>query len=99
MRTRLKGIPVTTPNQRLGWNDVGLLATILIWAANMPIVKNAFTEIAPTAFNSVRFLFTPVLMLTIVFIRERSVRIERSLWRDALLLGLIGNTGYQIFFI
>ena len=99
MRTRLKGIPVTTSNQRLGWNDVGLLATILIWAANMPIVKNAFSEIAPTAFNSVRFLFTPVLMLTIVFLLERSLRIERSLWRDALLLGLIGNTGYQIFFM
>lgn len=90
---------MTTPNQRLGWNDVGLLATILIWAANMPIVKHAFAEIAPAAFNSARFLFIPVLMLTIVFIRERSLRIERRLWRDAILLGLIGNSGYQLFFM
>ena len=65
----------------------------------MSIVKNAFGEIAPTAFNSVRFLFTPVLMLSIVFILERSVSIDRSLWRDAILLGLIGNTGYQIAFM
>lgn len=90
---------MSTPHQRLGWNDVGLLATIFIWAANMPIVKHAFDEIAPAAFNSARFLFIPALLLTIVFIRERSLRIERRLWRDAILLGLIGNSGYQLFFI
>ena len=84
---------------KFSWSDAGLVATILFWAANMSIVKNAFGEIAPTAFNSVRFLFTPILMLSIVFILERSVRIDRTLWRDAILLGLIGNTGYQIFFI
>lgn len=85
--------------RRVSWNDIGLLATIVIWAINMPVVKHTFRYVPPLAFTSLRFLFVPILMLAVVWIIERDVRIERSLWWNIILVGLIGNTGYQVFFM
>ncbi|MCE2850419.1 MAG: DMT family transporter [Roseiflexaceae bacterium] len=85
--------------RRISWNDVGLIATILMWAINMPVVKHTFTYVPPLAFTALRFLFVPILMLAVVWIIERDVSIERSLWRPIILVGLIGNTGYQLFFM
>jgi drug/metabolite transporter (DMT)-like permease len=90
---------VNTPKRIIPWNDIGLLATILIWAGNMSIVKQSFASMPPLAFNSVRFFFVPILMLSIVWFVEKSITIERGLWRDAILVGLIGNAGYQVFFM
>lgn len=85
--------------QRFTWSDFGLLATIVIWSANMSIVKSAFESMPPLAFNAVRFMFTPLLMLLIVWLIEKDLRIDRALWRNVILVGLIGNSGYQIFFV
>lgn len=90
---------MNTPKRIIPWNDIGLLATILIWAGNMSIVKQSFASMPPLAFNSVRFFFVPILMLSIVWFVEKSITIERGLWRDAILVGLIGNAGYQVFFM
>jgi drug/metabolite transporter (DMT)-like permease len=90
---------VSTAPQRFTWSDFGLLATIVIWSANMSIVKSAFESMPPLAFNAVRFMFTPLLMLLIVWLIEKDLRIDRALWRNVILVGLIGNSGYQIFFV
>ncbi|MEY3990818.1 MAG: hypothetical protein RI985_1899, partial [Chloroflexota bacterium] len=90
---------VSTAPQRFTWSDFGLLATIVIWSANMSIVKAAFESMPPLAFNAVRFMFTPLLMLLIVWLIEKDLRIDRALWRNVILVGLIGNSGYQIFFV
>jgi drug/metabolite transporter (DMT)-like permease len=90
---------VSTAPQRFTWSDFGLLATIVIWAANMSIVKSAFESMPPLAFNAVRFMFTPILMLLIVWLIEKDLRIDRVFWRNIILVGLIGNSGYQIFFV
>lgn len=85
--------------RRVSWNDVGLIATILIWAVNMPVVKHSFRSMPPLAFTSLRFVFVPILMLAVVWLIERDIRIERALWWNVILVGLIGNTGYQVFFM
>ena len=86
-------------NRRVSWNDIGLIATIIIWAINMPVVKHTFAYVPPLAFTSLRFLFVPILMLAVVWLIERDIRIERGLWWNVILVGLIGNTGYQVFFM
>ncbi len=85
--------------RRVSWNDVGLIATIIIWAINMPVVKHTFAYVPPLAFTTLRFVFVPILMLAVVWLIERDVRIERGLWWNVILVGLIGNTGYQVFFM
>ncbi|MBM4412633.1 MAG: DMT family transporter [Chloroflexi bacterium] len=90
---------VSIAPQRFTWSDFGLLATIVIWSANMAIVKSAFESMPPLAFNAVRFMFTPLLMLLIVWFIEKDLRIDRTLWRTVALVGLIGSSGYQLFFV
>lgn len=85
--------------RRISWNDVGLIATILMWAINMPVVKHTFTYVPPLAFTTLRFVFVPMLMLAVVWIIERDLHIERHLWGNVVWVGLIGNTGYQLFFM
>lgn len=84
---------------RIPWSDLGLLTTILFWALNMPIVKGAFTTMDPLAFNTARFFVVPILILSTVFLLEKSLRIDRKDWKALALIGLIGVGGYQLFFI
>ncbi len=84
---------------RVPWSDLGLLTTILFWALNMPIVKGAFTTMDPLAFNTARFFAVPVLILSAVYLLEKSLHIDRKDWKALILIGMIGVGGYQLFFI
>ena len=88
-----------TTRSKIPWSDIGLLTTILFWALNMPIVKTAFTTMDPLAFNTARFLMVPPLILSIVYLLEKSLHIARKDWLTVTLLGLIGVGGYQYFFV
>jgi len=76
-----------------------LLLMVLIWGINFPIAKHALGELAPAAFNSLRF---PLAALVVLIALARSGPIP---WpaapdrRRVLTLGLIGNALYQQFFI
>ena len=83
---------------RLGLTDLALFAMAVIWGANVSVVKYATQWIAPLAFNGPRVMLAAVCLVAVTFAaRER--------WpsrRDAIalmLLGVIGNGVYQIFFI
>jgi drug/metabolite transporter (DMT)-like permease len=88
-----------TIRSKIPWSDLGLLTTILFWALNMPIVKTAFTTMDPLAFNTARFLAVPVLILSVVYLIEKSLFIARKDWLSLILIGLIGVGGYQYFFV
>ena len=88
-----------TIRSKIPWSDLGLLTTILFWALNMPIVKTAFTNMDPLAFNTARFLMVPPLILSIVYLLEKSLYIARKDWVTVGLIGLIGVGGYQYFFV
>ena len=88
-----------TIRSKIPWSDLGLLTTILFWALNMPIVKTAFTTMDPLAFNTARFLMVPPLILSIVYLLEKSLYIARKDWVTVGLIGLIGVGGYQYFFV
>jgi drug/metabolite transporter (DMT)-like permease len=84
----------------------------LIWGANYSIVKSAFTEIDPQAFNAVRMLSATILFLLVMAAARRSAPpaslaavfytpepFTRRDWWTLAWLGLIGHFLYQVLFI
>jgi drug/metabolite transporter (DMT)-like permease len=85
----------------------------LIWGTNYSIVKRAFAQIDPQAFNAGRMLLaSSVFLAIIVAVRARGAAgarlssifvtpepITRRDWLALAGLGLIGHAGYQFFFV
>lgn len=79
--------------------DFVLAAVGAFWGINTGIIKLAMKEILPLAFNGLRFPMAALLILLVMGLSGEDFRIERrDVWRIALL-GLVGNTFYQILFM
>ncbi|KPV62035.1 MAG: putative DMT superfamily transporter inner membrane protein [Candidatus Bathyarchaeota archaeon BA1] len=79
--------------------DAMLIGMSLIWGINFSIVKTALTELSPSTFNSLRFGLASLFMLILLWIFERDIGFRRKDIARLILLGLIGNTVYQLCFI
>lgn len=98
---------------RFGVTDVLLLAMAAIWGTNFVVVKYATRVFDPVAFTGLRVGTVALFLLVVAFGRDRgrkmrsaSVKrrslIERLRGGDLprlLLLGVLGNGLYQLFFI
>jgi drug/metabolite transporter (DMT)-like permease len=98
--------------RRISSIDALLLLMTLIWGLNYSIVKTAFQQIDPQAFNAVRMLVGSMTFLMVIAL-ARHLRasgplgsifatpapITRRDWVSLGLLGLVGHTAYQYFFI
>ncbi|MBI1763417.1 MAG: DMT family transporter [Acidobacteria bacterium] len=76
-----------------------MLTVVVIWAANISIVKAALAGIGPLPFTAVRFTSATLLLVIVLRVQAGSWRVPRALWGRLVLLGLVGNTAYQFFFI
>jgi drug/metabolite transporter (DMT)-like permease len=92
--------------------DALLLLMTIIWGTNYSIVKTAFQQIDPQAFNAMRMVIAScTFLVTIALARRMRARgplgsifvtpapITRRDWISLALLGLVGHAGYQYFFI
>jgi drug/metabolite transporter (DMT)-like permease len=78
---------------------VALLAMALIWALNFSIAKDALETIPPLAFNALRFPLATIVV-TAGMVRRPGPRLPaRQDLLPLLLLGLLSNVFYQLFFI
>lgn len=76
-----------------------MLLVALIWGVNFSVMKLAIAEIPPLAFTAVRFLSASLLLWLVLRLREGAVAFPPgSFWR-LVLLGVVGNTFYQLAFI
>lgn len=87
-----------------------MLALVTVWGFNFALVKATFEELPPLVFNGLRFAIASVLLL-LAMRRIEPNRIQdwsktmsepargRVEWWKLLVLGLIGNSAYQLFFI
>lgn len=93
-------VPVPSPRRRTASVvDLALVGMAFIWGINFTVVKTALAELSPLVFNALRFSIASLLMLFCLWLLEKDVRpATRDGWRF-LLLGLVGNAGYQFFFI
>ncbi len=78
--------------------EFAMLALVVVWGVNFPIVKIAFRQMAPMVFNALRFGGATVLLLAVLW-RWGGAMPPRTVWPRLVGLGLVGHTLYQIFFI
>lgn len=83
----------------LGLVDLAMLAVVLIWGGNFVLTKWTLSEVRPLAFNGLRFVLSSTLLLSLVALTEKGLHVEKRDWPRLILLGLVGGTLHQIFFI
>ena len=79
--------------------DLMLIAMSFVWGINFSMVKSALTDLDPLVFNAIRFGTASVLLLSLLWVREHDFGIRKEHINRFILLSLIGNTAYQLFFI
>jgi drug/metabolite transporter (DMT)-like permease len=84
---------------RLSIAELSMLLVCLIWGTNFSVTKLALAEIPPLAFTALRFGASSVLMWAILRLVEGPVDLPDGSWRRLVLLGVVGNTLYQLGFI
>lgn len=73
-----------------------LIGVVILWGANVGVVKSAYQEVHPILFAAVRFTLSGIPMLLIVLWREKEIRIHRSDCKRLLMVGGLGLGVYQI---
>lgn len=83
--------------------DAALVGAVLAWGVNFSVVKATLASLAPLAFNSMRLVGASLLLLALARLRQgfggaSPGILPEDRWRF-LILGLVGHTAYQLFFI
>ncbi len=72
---------------------------VLIWGANFIVMKAAFREFPPLAFNAVRMTLAALVLNAIWLAREGTPKMPLHDWLKLWGVGLLGNALYQILFV
>jgi len=75
-----------------------MLTVCLIWGMNFSITKLALADIPPLPFTAVRFVIASVLLWIVVRLVEGPGALPPGVTRTLVLLGIVGNTCYQLAF-
>jgi drug/metabolite transporter (DMT)-like permease len=78
--------------------DVGMLLVCLIWGFNFSVTKSAFDQIPPLPFTAVRFIVSSLLLWLVLRAIEGPAKLPPGALKHLTLLGLVGNTCYQLAF-
>jgi len=92
--------PVNPNGPRIGRTDLLMLMTIMLWAVNLSVIKIGLRIFSPDAFNAVRLALASAAYVAVLAFLPGGGRFARKGdgWKAAGL-GLLGITGYQLFFI
>ena len=88
----------STAHASFGVTDVLLFMMAVIWGINFVVVKYATHIFNPVAFTGLRVGTAAVFLLAVAFARGRFTLPRRDVI-GLLLLGVIGNGLYQLFFV
>jgi drug/metabolite transporter (DMT)-like permease len=75
-----------------------MLLVCLIWGLNFSVTKVALADIPPLPFTAVRFAIASVLLWLVWRVAEEPAPLPGRSLRTLILLGLLGNTCYQLAF-
>lgn len=92
-------LPELKPSPRPLTADLGLFGLAAIWGINFSVVKVVLRELDPFALNALRFPLAAVAFWLVLRNRPGIRRPRREDLPRILLLGLVGNVVYQVFFI
>jgi drug/metabolite transporter (DMT)-like permease len=76
-----------------------MLLVCVIWGVNFSVMKLAIVEIPPLPFTAVRFTLASVLLWLVLRVAEGPAPLAPAAMRRLVLLGVVGNTLYQLAFI
>jgi drug/metabolite transporter (DMT)-like permease len=76
--------------------EIGVLAVMVLWAANFIVVKSAVAQLPPVGFTFLRFSLASVTLLVLLRWREGSIGLPRRDLVAILGLGAVGFGAYQI---
>jgi drug/metabolite transporter (DMT)-like permease len=76
-----------------------MLLVTLIWGINFIFVKIALAEFSPLAFNGLRMTFASLILLLVLFFTKQGLGVAKKDIGKLVVLGIIGNTAYQLLFI
>ncbi len=85
--------------RKLEFADILGLVVVLLWAANLPLAKDALREFSPMSFNAVRIPLSALLLWIPMLLLKGRIHLQpRDIWK-ILVLGIIGNVFYLTLFI
>ena len=76
-----------------------MLLVCLIWGMNFSVTKSAFDQLPPLPFTAIRFAVSSLLLWGIIRLTEGSARLPREALVKLVVLGLVGNSFYQLAFM
>jgi len=79
--------------------DLGMLLVALIWGINFSVTKGVFPRFPPLAFTAVRFTIASLVLWPLARYVEGNASLPRGTLTRLIVLGIVGNTCYQLFFI
>ena len=79
--------------------DLLLILMSLIWGINFTAIKGALATFSPLSFNAIRFGSASLILLSFLWIRERNFSVHRKDVGRFVVLAIVGNVAYQLFFI
>ena len=85
--------------ENLGITDLFMLLTTLVWGINFIFIKVALVEFSPLAFNGIRMGFASLVLLLVLVVTKQGLGVPKKDIGKLILLGIIGNTAYQLLFI
>lgn len=93
-------MPESANDSRMGRTDLLILLTVFLWAVNLSVIKIGLRSFSPHAFNAVRLSLASLAYLGVIAVSPGKFSLGRKgdAWKAAGL-GLLGITGYQLFFI
>ena len=92
------------PERTARSSDLALLAVVLVWGANFPILKWALAAMPAHVMNVFRFLVSALALGAVYAWRMRNAKASllapfRTHGRQLVVLGLLGYVVYQVSFI
>jgi drug/metabolite transporter (DMT)-like permease len=78
--------------------DAGMLLVCLIWGLNFSVTKIALEQIPPLPFTAIRFTAASLLLWVVLRLAEGPTQVPPAGVKRLVLLGLVGNTFYQLAF-
>jgi drug/metabolite transporter (DMT)-like permease len=76
-----------------------MLLVCLIWGINFSVTKLAIGHMPPLPFTAIRFVLASMLLWMVLRLTEEPAVLPSAEIRRLVVLGVVGNTCYQLFFV
>lgn len=85
--------------KKFGATDLFMLLAVLIWAINFSFIKIALREFSPLGFNGLRLILASLMLILVLLVSKEGFSHVRSNFWKLCILGIVGNTIFQLLFI